>query len=170
MSKRIFQVPSFTPTATADTATTLANGTYLALGAAGATQTLKILDVIMDGLATASNVNLMMLARDHVLGATLTALAAPNSDGPMDTNAAALAAPPLSFVAATTPPQRSILTTAARLNLGFNAFGGFVRMGFAPGEEWTITGVTVDVSETSLSAYTGGTAGLIGASLVYEPT
>lgn len=169
MAKRALSVPSFTPTATADTATTLANGTYLAIGAGAATQLVNIIDIIMDGLATASNVNLMMLARDHVLGGTPTALAAPNSDGPWLGSATALGTTNTAFVAATTPPQRSALTTSVRLNCGFNAFGGFVRLGMAPGEEWGILGTTVDVSESSLSAFTGGTAGLIGATLVYEP-
>lgn len=169
MAKRIFAAQSYTPTATADTATTLANGTYQAIGASGATAGLQVSEIYIGGQASASSINLGVFARDHVLGATLTALAAPNSDGPMSTLTAALAAPPLTFVAATTPPQRSILTTAARLNLSMNAFGGIVRWVAYPGEEWAIVGVTVDVSESSLSCYTGGSAGLVGSHLVYEP-
>lgn len=169
MAKRIFQVPTFTPTATADTATTLANGTHMAIGASGATAGLNVVEIMIGGQATSSNAMLMMFARDHVLGATLTALAAPASDGPMDTRTAPLAAVPLTFTAATTPPQRSALTTAARLNFSFNAFGGVVRWQAAPGEEWGITGVTVDVSESSLSNFTGGASAAVGAHIIYEP-
>jgi hypothetical protein len=169
MARRSFSAASYTPTATADTATTLANGTYQAIGASGATSRLNIKEIWIGGQATASAVNIMQFARDHVLGATLTALAAPNSDGPLDTATAALAAVPLTYVAATTPPQRSILTTAPRLSLSMNAWGGAAVWHAGPGEEWGITGVTVDVSESSLSAYTGGNVGLIGSHIIYEP-
>jgi hypothetical protein len=169
MARRSFSAASYTPTATADTATTLANGTYQAIGASGATARIKICEIWIGGQATASAVNITQFARDHVLGATLTALAAPNSDGPLDTNTAALVAVPLTYVAATTPPQRSILTTAARLALSHNANGGIVAWHAGPGEEWGITGITVDVSESSLSCYTGGNVGLIGSHIIYEP-
>jgi hypothetical protein len=169
MARRSFSAASYTPTATADTSTTLANGTYQAIGASGATSRIKICEIWIGGQATASAVNITQFARDHVLGATLTALAAPNADGPLDTSTAALAAVPLTYVAATTPPQRSILTTAARLSLSHNANGGIVAWHAGPGEEWGITGVTVDVSESSLSCYTGGNVGLIGSHIIYEP-
>lgn len=168
MAKRLFQVGAFIPTATAD-ATNLATATYMAIGASGATARLNIVEIYEGGQASASSINIMQFARDLVLGATLTALAAPNGDGPMDTNTAALAAPPLTFVAATTSPQRTNTSATARLNLSFNAFGGIVRWVAAPGEEWGITGVTVSVSESSLSAFTGGSVGSMGAHLVYEP-
>lgn len=168
MARRSFSAATYTPTATADTATTLANGTYQAIGASGATARIKIKEIWIGGQATASAVCIMQFARDHVLGASLTALAAPNSDGPLDTSTAVLSAVPLTFVAATTPPQRSTLTTAARLSLTLNAFGGIVAWHPDPGEEWGITGITVDVSESSLSAYTGGNVGLIGSHIIYE--
>jgi hypothetical protein len=168
MSRRSFSAATYTPTATADTATTLANGTYQAIGASGATARLKVKEIWIGGQATASAVNIMQFARDHVLGATLAALAAPNSDGPMDTETAALSAVPLTYVGATTPPQRSALTTSARLSLSLNAFGGIVAWHPDPGEEWGITGVTVDVSESSLSAFTGGNVGLVGSHIQYE--
>jgi len=168
MAKRSFGVATFTPTATADT-TNLANATYMAIGASGATAGLNVVEIFIGGQASASSINLMQFARDSTLGASLGALAAPNTDGPLDTRTAALAAVPLTFVAATTAPQRSAATTAARLHLSMNSFGGIVRWQAAPGEEWGITGVTVNVSESSLSAYTGGSVGAIGAHLIYEP-
>lgn len=169
MAKRSFGVATFTPTATGDAASTLANATYMAIGASGATAGLEVSEIYIGGQAAASSINLMQFARDGVLGASLGALAAPNSDGPLDTRTAALAAVPLTFVAATTPPQRSVSIVQPRLNLSLNTFGGIVRWVAYPGEEWGITGVTVNVSESSLSAYTGGSAGACGAHIIYEP-
>lgn len=169
MAKRIFQVPTYTPTATADT-TNLANNTFMAIGASGATAGLNVIEIYEGGQASASSINIMMFARDSTLAGTPTALSAPVSDGPMDTRTAALAAVPITYnFVTTTPPQRSALTSAARLNLSLNTFGGIVRWVAAPGEEWGITGVTVSVSESSLSAFTGGSAGLMGSHIVYEP-
>lgn len=169
MAKRIFQVPTYTPTATADT-TNLANNTHQSIGASGATAGLNVIEIYIGGQATASSVNIMMFARDVVLAGTPTALAAPAGDGPMDTRTAALAAVPITFnFVTTTPNQRSSAVAQARLNLSLNAFGGIVRWVAAPGEEWGITGVTVNVSESSLSAFTGGSVGLIGSHIVYEP-
>ena len=169
MAKRIFQVPTFTPTATADT-TNLANNTHMSIGASGATAGLNVIEIYMGGQASASSINIMMFARDVVLAGTATALSAPASDGPMDTRTAALAAVPITYnFVTTTPNQRTSAITAARLNLSLNTFGGIVRWVAAPGEEWGITGITVNVSESSLSAFTGGSAGLLGAHIVYEP-
>ncbi len=168
MAKRIFQCPTWAPTATADT-TNLANNTHMSIGASGATAGLNVIEIYEGGQAAASAPNIMLFARDVVLAGTPTALAAPSGDGAMDTRTAALAAPPITFnFVSTTPNQRSSATAQARLNLSFNAFGGIVRWVAAPGEEWGITGITVNVSESSLSALgTGG--GLMGAHLIYEP-
>jgi len=169
VSKRIFQAASFTPTATAD-GTALANATYMSIGAGSATQALNVIEIELGGQASASAVNIMQFARDLVLAATPTALAAPNGDGPMHTATAALAAVPVTCVAATTGPSRTNTAATARLNLSFNAFGGIVRWkAFSTDEAWNITGTTVSVSESSLSAFTGGNVGLMGAHIIYEP-
>lgn len=168
MAKRIFQAASFTPTATADN-TAMTNATYMCIGAGTATQQLNVSEIYEGGQASASSINIMQFARDLVLSATPTALAAPNGDGPMSTSTAALSTVPITNVAATTGPSRTNTATTARLNLSFNSFGGIVRWVAYPGEEWVIIGTTVSVSESSLSAYTGGSAGLMGAHIVYEP-
>lgn len=168
MAKRSFSAATWTPTATADT-TNLANSTFMSIGASGATAGLNVLEIMVGGQASASSVNLMQFARDSTVVAAPTALAAPNSDGPMDSRTAALAAVPITAVQAGTAPQRSAATTSARLNFSFNAFGGVIRWVAAPGEEWGITGVTVNISESSLSTFTGGSAGLIGSHIIYEP-
>ena len=166
MGKRLFGAATYTPTATADT-TNLANATYQALGANSALIGLNVIEIYIGGQTSASSVNITQFARDSTIGGTLTALAAPNSDGPMSGQGAAAIA--LSFISAGTNPQRSAAITAARMNLSLNAFGGIVRWVAAPGEEWNIFGVTVNISESSLSCFTGGSAGLIGSHIVYEP-
>lgn len=168
MAKRSFSVATYTPTATADT-TAMANATYQSIGASGATAGLNVIEIFIGGQASASSINLMQFARDSTLSATPTALAGPNSDGPLNSLTAALAAVPITCVAAATGPSRSAVTTSARLNLSMNAFGGIIRWVAAPGEEWGIVGVTVSISESSLSAYTGGSVGAIGSHIIYEP-
>lgn len=169
MAKRIFGQAIFTPTATADNSA-LANTTYMAIGAGSATQVLNVLEIYEYGQAATSAVNIMQFARDIVLGATPTALAAPNGDGPVSGATAALAVPPLTFVAATTGPSRTNTALTARLNIGFNAAGGIVRWKPADlTEAPQIIGTTVSISEMSLSAFTGGNVGPMGAHIIYEP-
>lgn len=169
MAKWSFGVGTFTPTATADTAN-LASNTYMALGAGSATQMINVIEIYEAGLAAASSINQMTFARDSTLGVGPTALASPNTNGPLNPNTATLAAPQTAFVAITpgTLPQRSSVATQPRLNLSFNAFGGIVRWVAAPGEEWMIYGTTVSASESTLSS-PSGTAGAMSAHIIYEP-
>src|SRR6266849_1976131 len=121
MSKRIFQVSTFTPTAQADGV--LAAGSFAALKAGSATDILKIGKVLLEGQASSSAVTATMLARSSTLGATPTALALPNTDGYVNIAATAATTLPVAYVAATTAPTRSPAVTIPRLNLTFNAFG-----------------------------------------------
>lgn len=166
--KRIFQADGWTPTAQADAAN-LTNATYMAIASASSTTGLRVGEIFIGGEASASSINKMMFARDSTVGAGAAALAAPNSDGPANGFANALSANASTFVAASTAPQRSAATTAARLPFSFNAFGGIVRWAARPDEEWHIVGVAVNVSESTLSAFTGGSVGAISAYLIYEP-
>lgn len=173
MSRRLFSVPSFTPTAVADT-TAMTNGTYMALGAGSSTTALMVTEIFIQGLGTSNtNINNNIFARDSTLGATPTALAAPASDGPMSGGlASALTTVPLSFTAATTGPSRSAVTTAARLMLSINALGGIARWKPADlSEAWWIMGQTASISESTLSATTaaGTTSAAQSASIMYEP-
>lgn len=173
MSRRLFSVPSFTPTAVADT-TAMTNGTYMALGAGSSTTALMVTEIFIQGLGTSNtNINNNVFARDSTLGATPTALAAPASDGPMPGGlASALTTVPLSFTAATTGPSRSAVTTAARLMLSINALGGIARWKPADlSEAWWIMGQTASISESTLSATTaaGTTSAAQSASIMYEP-
>jgi hypothetical protein len=169
MAKRSFQAVNFTPTATADT-TAMASSTYMAIKGGSGTQRIDVLDFMISGLApSTSSPTLLQFARHSTIATTPTALAAPNSDGPTDPATAALAAPPVTFVAAATGPSRSATTTDARLNLGFNAQGGLLRYNSAPGQQFVILGNTANFGEASLSAFTGGTVGAISAHILYEP-
>lgn len=168
MAKRSFAVASWTPVAVGDAANFTGNG-YMALQGGSSTQRIDISEVFMGGAAGASSPGLMVLARDSMVGATLTALTTGQSDGPLDPATAALSAAPQPFTTATTQPQRS--ASAARLVLPFNAFGGVIRWLAPPGlnAEFRLLGNTASFGEASLSAYTGGTPGLMGSHIVYEP-
>lgn len=167
MAKRSASVDSFTPTATADT-TNLADNTYFGLIQGGsATQRINILEVELGGQAGASAPSIMVLGRDSTVGATVIA-GTGFRDAALDAATAALAAAPVTGRSATTDPQRSS-TLGHLLNLSFNAFGGIIRWLAAPGEEISIVGNTASLGEVSLSAFTGGTPGLMGGHIIYEP-
>lgn len=169
MSKRIFQISSFTPTQQADGV--LAAGSFAALKPGSATDIMKISKVLLEGQAASSAVTATCLARSSTLGITPTTLALPNTDGPANIAATPVTTPPVAYVAATTPPNRSPAATVPRLNLTFNAFGGVIQWQTNPGseEEWVAVGnATTSNSETVLSSANVGAAGLIGADLFYE--
>jgi hypothetical protein len=169
MSKRIFQVSSFTPTQQADGV--LSAGSFAGIKAGSATDILKIGKVLLQGQASSSAVTATMLARSSTLAITPTALALPNTDAPVNIAAIAVTTGPVPFVAAGTAPNRSPAVSIARLNLSFNAFGGIIQWQTNPGseEEWVSVGTaTTSNSETVLSSANVGTAGLIGADIFYE--
>lgn len=169
MSKRIFSVSSFTPTAQADGVLTA--GTFAALKPGSSTDILKIGKVLLQGQATSSAVTATCLARSSTLAITPTALALPNSDAPVNIAATAVSTSPVAMVAAATAPNRSPAVTVARLNLSFNAFGGIIQWQTNPGseEEWVAVGTaTTSNSETVLSSANVGAAGLIGSDIFYE--
>lgn len=165
MAKWSLQVNTITPTATADT-TALVDNTYLGLIQGGSTtQRINVIEVMMSGQAGASSPSIMQLARDSTVGATVS-LGTGATNAALDTATAALAAPQVVGNSATTDPQRA--ATLKLLNLSFNAFGGIVRWVAAPGEEISLVGNAVNVGEVSLSAFTGGTTGLMGSHIIYE--
>jgi hypothetical protein len=165
MAKRIFNQVSWTPTALADGVIT---GGFQALKGGSTTQINNIIEIYEGGQAAASAVNAMTLAYSSTLGITPTALAVPNSDGPLHGSTAALSAPPVSYVAAGTGPNRSPAATLGRLNLTFNAFGGIVRWVASPGCEWVMVGNAVNGGEVVLSAQNVGSPGLMGSHIIYE--
>jgi hypothetical protein len=168
MAKRIFQAINYTPTATADAAA-LANNTYQALKGGSATQKTIINEIYVAGMAAASAPTALSFARSSTIATTPTALATPNSDGPIDPATAALAAPVITFVAAGTGGQRSNTATDAHLMLGLNAFGGIVRYNASPGQEFVLLGNTAALfGEAYLSSENVGTAGLVNSHVMFE--
>jgi hypothetical protein len=165
MAKRIVSITTMTPTATADT-TNLVDATYpFLLQGGSSTQRNRVLEIQINGQAGSSSPTFMVLSRDSTVAAT-------NSNGTGQTDAsleaatAALAAPALTGNTNTTKPQRS--STLHLLNLSLNAFGGIIRWVAAPEEVIDVVGNTASLGEVSLSAFTGGTAGLLGAHMIYE--
>lgn len=100
----------------------------------------------------------------------ITALSSPNTSGPMSPLTAALAAPVVGFIACgVTQPIRSNAVTVAKMVFCFNYFGGVVRWYSGPGQEWSQYGTATSIGESSLSAFTGGGGGLMGAHISFEP-
>lgn len=167
MAKRSFKSASWTPVAVAD-ATNFTNLGFMALQGGSATQRVGISEIFMGGQAGASAPCNMVVARDSTIGVTLTALTTGESDAALDPASAALAAPVVPFTQSTTKPQRS--NSASLLMLPFNAFGGIVRwVAYDPTEQLWMLGNVASFGELSLSAFTGGTPGAIGAHIIYEP-
>ena len=157
---------TWTPVAVADTTSFTAAG-YAAIQGGSTTQRVNILEVFMGGqAASTSSPAIILLARDLVPGTTLSV----GQISALDASSAALSAPPVSFSTATTEPKRAVAaTTGWLLNLSFNAFGGLVRWVYAPGEEVGLLGNAATTGEISLSAFTGGTPGLVGSHMIIEP-
>jgi hypothetical protein len=165
MAKWSFTVETWTPTAVND-ATNFTDNGYMGLMGGSTTQRIDIYEVYIGGVATASAPTYMVLGRDSTVQATPTSLTTAQSNAALDPATAALAAPQVAFTASTTKPQRS--STLAKIAMGLNAFGGSVRWVAGPGGEFKLLGNTASLGEASLSAYTGGTPGLMNASIMYE--
>lgn len=166
MAKRSVSITTITPTATADT-TNLVDATYPCIVQGGSsTQRVHLDEIFMGGQAAASAPTIMVLSRDSTVAAT-NSLGTGQTDAALDPATAALAAPPLTGNTNTTKPQRS--ATLHLLNFSFNAFGGVVLWQAAPGQGPSVLGNTASLGEVSLSAFTGGTPGAMGAHVIYEP-
>lgn len=153
---------TWTPIAVAD-ATNFTDTGYHALQGGTSTQRINVLEVMLTGQATASAASQLMFARDSTVGATLSV----GRTAALDGATAALGSNPSTFNTATTKPQRS--ATLSLLNLSYNAFGGIIRWVAAPGEEIGLLGNTASLGEVSISHLSGGTPGLTGSHLIFEP-
>jgi hypothetical protein len=166
MANWSFKLSTWTPVAVADATNYTDNG-YQGLMGGSTTQRLLIKEIRMGGQATSSAPCIMLFSRDSTVQATPTALTTGQSNAALDPATAALAAPMVAFTASSTKPQRS--ATLGLLNLSFNAFGGVAMWQCAPGDEIQTLGNTASFGEVSLSHYTGGTPGLMGSHIIYEP-
>ena len=164
MARYSLSSTSTTTAATADT-TNLVDQTYsFILQGGSSTMRLNINEIYMGGESGSSAPQVMVLARDSTVGATITAGQTRNAV----TDASNVAPGTIAVFgnAATTKPQRS--ATLHLLHPSFNAFGGISRWQARPGEELSLVGNTASLGELSLSAYTGTTAGQISAHCLYE--
>lgn len=170
MAKRLFtaQAQSFTAQATG---ATLTNATYMGIQGANTTQIIDILEIFMNGQASASAVSGMTFQPASTAPTTPTALATPNSDGPLNASATALASPAVTYVAAATGPQASALTTVPKVVVGANFFGGVVRWNAAPTQQITSVGNAVNLGTWLLfnSSTGSGTTGAAMTHIMYEP-
>jgi hypothetical protein len=165
MAKRSFSVATSTPTATADGAN-LVNDTYNGvLQGSDTVQQTMVSEVYLGGQASASAPTFMVLAMNDVV-ATVVVLGTQGRDAPLSPATAALAGPVEVGRSTTVAPQRDTLLHL--LQLSFNAFGGIVRWLAAPGEEVGIVGDAVSLGSMSLSAFSGGSTGLISSHIIYE--
>lgn len=164
MAKWATVAPTWTPVAVADATNFTSNGHHTLQGGS-TTQRLNILEVKLGGQApSTSSPCIMLFGRNSTVGATLTAI----RNAAFDPATAALAAPPTAYQASTTQPQRSA-SLGALLAMSFNAYGGIYRWLAREGEEITLLGNVASFGELSISAFTGGTPGLIDSQIVYEP-
>jgi hypothetical protein len=167
MARRIVSVTTQTPTATADAAP-LVDATYpFILQGGSGTQLNKVWEVSISGqAASSSSPTFMLLSRDSTIAIT-NSNGTGQTDAAIDPATAALAAPALTGNTNTTKPQRS--STLHLANMSLNAFGGnyFWRANRLE-ECFSVLGNTASLGEVSVSAFTGGTPGAIGAHMIYE--
>ena len=169
MAKRSFAANAWTTgTGTADNAQ-VTSGSYQSLDPGSASQMLQVVEIYVGGLSTASAVQNLQFRRTGTAGTGgASALASPNSDGPLNTFAAAITTVPVAAVAyVTNQPIPTNTTTYSRLNLAMNAFGGIVRWVAAPGEEYWMVGTGANVAAT-LSNNTGSGTGTVSSHIIYE--
>ena len=174
MARRISSKISFTPAAVADTVSFTSGQAAGFWRGGSATQFVRCWEISISGQATASSSpTFMIFSRNSLASAgalSWTGSTQFGGDSNMDPFTAALAAPPpAGDIAATTYPQRD--TANHLMNCSLNAFGGVFFWRANRAEEcpaWYGTAVTI--GDVSLSAYTGGTPGLIGYHMIYEPS
>lgn len=169
MARRIVAIVSITPTGTGDTANLVDNTYPFMLQGGSATQLNRIHEVSISGMAaSSSSPTPMLLSRDSQVATGSNTNGAGQTDAALDPATAALAAPVLTGNSnATLKPQRS--STLHLMNCSLNAFGGVYFWRANKIDECpAVLGNTASLGEASLSCFTGGTPGAIGAHMIYE--
>lgn len=165
MARRSFAVRTVTPTAVADTAAITADVNLGIIQGGAATQRNLISEIQLGGQAGASSPTFIVAGMNSTAATSI--ILGIGEDAPFDSATAALAAPAAVGTGFTIAPQRSA-TLGHILQLSFNAFGGIVRWLAPPGGEIGMVGLAVNTGSFSLSAFTGGTPGLMSSHIVYE--
>lgn len=146
MARYVAAVANWTPAATADGAVLTANGHH-SLRSAAATNIVAIEEIGVQGLVTATAININALRR-HT-----TASATPTNRVPALVNPVGVASVFQTFITASTQPTVAALATIQHvLELAINGYGGIFRW-VAPGPEWAINilGTAVNNNEVSIS-------------------
>src|SRR5260221_13850264 len=140
------------------------------------TQVIDWDEVLISGQDSASVIGNFLVVPISTMGATFTALAAPNSDGPMQSGATPVVHN--TYIAATTEPVPSNAVTAPHINVGLNTFGGIIRWNAAPTQQFTLignaifaAGPPVTFGQAILLNMSAGTGASTTANvhIIYEP-
>lgn len=170
MSMRSFVATNWTTgNGTADNSQ-VTSGQFMSLDPGSASQMIMIEEIEISGFAAASAVQNMQMRRSGTLGTGgASALASPNTDGPLNNFAAAITTVPLAAVAfVTNQPIPSNSAVLAKLNCAFNAFGGVYRWNVSnTNERWWMVGNAVNISST-LSNNTGSATASVSSKIAYE--
>ncbi len=168
MARRIVSITTLTtPIAYIDT-TNLTDATYPFLLQGGSVTQLNYVDEIsISGqAASSSSPTFMILSHDSTAAATNT-YGTGSMDTPMNPWTTNLSLPALTGNTNVTKPQRS--STAHLMNCSLNAFGGVYFWRANKLDECpVVVGNTAGFGEVSLTAFSGGTPGAIGAHMIYE--
>jgi len=175
MAKRIFNTfgVTFAPNALG---TVQAANSCMAIVGSSTTQVVDIQEILISGTASASTIGAFIFAPIGTAAATVTALATPNSDGPMQSNATPTIQ--TTFITATTPPTSTASITCPKINVGLNTFGGIIRWNAAPTQQMTMignavfaAGTPVTFGQALLFNCTGGNGAstTANAHIIYEP-
>jgi|SRR5882672_7438383 len=175
MAKRIFSTlgVSF---ATINLGSALTTSGYMAMVGSSTTQITDIAEILITGTAAASTIGSFVFAPiSTAQTGGATALAAPNSDGPMQSNATPVINTTF-IAAATTQPTASSGITAPKINVGLNTFGGIIRWNAAPTQQYTLignavfaAGPPVTFGQAVLSNANGGATTTANVHIIYEP-
>jgi hypothetical protein len=155
----------------ASTNATLANATYMGVQGGSATEIADLLEALISGTASNSAVAGFVLAAAQTAAVTPTALAVPNSDGPINPNAVGPATAMKTHVAAGTGPVTYNAANVPIVQLGLNAFGGILRWNAAPTQNCVVVGNVAPAGQWILWNHTGfgGTTTTASAHIMYEP-
>ena len=143
---------------------------YMSLASGAAGQMIMVEEIEISGLAAASAPQNMQFRRSSSAGTGgATALASPNSDGPLSNQTAAITTAPVAAIDyVTLEPTPSNSAAVAKLNLAFNAFGGVLRWNASNTNlKWWMVGNGNNVDAT-LSNNTGSTSATVSAHILYE--
>jgi hypothetical protein len=168
MAKRTFTSLGLTWGANA-LGSTITGSQYMAIEPVTASTTIVDIDEVMvSGTAGAGAVGAFVGTQMSTFSTTPTALAAPNSDGPMQQNATPVIQ--RTYVVAGTNPTPSNSTTAPKLNFTLNFYGGIVRWNASPTQQYTCVGNAAPGGFILMNATAGtGASGTANAHIIYEP-